>query len=474
MEFSQSSDSSVASTEAPSATPADAAPSTSAQEAFSGATPPLAENAADSQGVESVDTTSDELPDDDAFGQLPGAERASNWQKARTRIAELNSRVEQLAALEAQKPIFEKIEEMGGFEQLSAAADLARNLFVPLTDEQGQEVRDEQGLPQYTAAPFVDRLHAESPSTLWEIALTAMNKPVDATQTLGEWMLREQLGLDPALLDTYRQIRTPQDAAQFVQHSQPDPEALAQIPEAYHNAFQSYTAQQQQELLLMDDANREAFLAERAELLDSRAFREEMRAAEARQQQEREAAWKQQLTEAGEKRVQDVQNRMVNAQRERLKAEVPFFGPEATGDNERIWNEIINASVVDVMNNPSLTADVNRIDGLLRLAAQYELQGDKFKAQQASVEADRLVVKVDHHFKNAVTKHSGWWSEKLGFARNAQTSAIQNAQPRAELSSASAPNSRTNRPSAPAEGGFGFAGDRIKQWAAQLEQSAMR
>jgi hypothetical protein len=58
-----------------------------------------------------------QLPDDEAFGQLPGVERATNWQKARTRIAELNGRVEQLAQLEAQKPIFEKIEEMGGFKR---------------------------------------------------------------------------------------------------------------------------------------------------------------------------------------------------------------------------------------------------------------------------------------------------------------------------------------------------------------------
>lgn len=478
MEFSQPSDSSGASPEAPAATPAAAAPSTSAPEAFSGEqASPIAENVAESQSAETVGAPSvDELPDDDAFGQLPGAERATNWQKARTRIAELNSRVEQLAALEAQKPIFEKIEEFGGFDQLQAGAELARNLFVPLTDEQGQEVRDEQGLPQYTARPFVDQLHQESPSTLWEIALSAMDLPVDQSQTtLRDWMIREHLGLDPALLDTYRQIRTPQDAAQFTQAATTaDPEALAQIPEDYHAAFKSCSPNQQNELLLMADDARDAFLMERAELLESRAFRDQQKAAEAQRAQEREQAWKQQLHEAGEKRIQDVQSRIVNAQRERLKAEVPFFGPEATADNERIWGEIINTSMMNVMQNPSLTADITRIDSLYRLAAQFEMQGDQFKARQASVEADRLTVKVDHAFKNAVTKHSGWWSQKLGFARNAQTSAIQNAQPRVEIASGNAPASRNNAPSPPQGGGFGFAGDRIKQWAAQLEQASLR
>lgn len=475
MESTLSSESSVASTEAPVATPAAAAPSTSAQEAFTGEQSPTAETVTESQGVESVDTPSDELPDDEAFGQLPGVERATNWQKARTRIAELNSRVEALSALEAQQPIFAKIEELGGFDQVTAGAELARSLFVPVTDEQGNEVRDEQGLPQYTAEPFVNRLHQESPSTLWEIALTAMQLPVDQSQTLGEWMLREQLGLDPALLETYRQIKSPQDAANFTQGNETaDPADLAQVPEAYHGAFQSYTKQQQQELLLMDDATRDAFLAERAEVLEMRQFREQIAAKQAEEAQAREAAWKQQLHEAGEQRVQAAQNRIIAAQREKLQAEVPFFGPEAMADNERIWNEIITTATQEVAANPSLAGDISRIDGLYRLAAQFELQGDKFKAQQAAVEADRLTAKVERAFQNSVTKHTGWWSQKLGFARNAQTSAIQNAQPRAEIASGSAPASRTNKPTVPQEGGFGFAGDRIKQWAAQLEQAALR
>lgn len=477
MEFSQPSESSVASAEAPAATPAEAAPSTSAQEALPGEQSPIAENVAESQGIESVNTPSDELPDDETFGRLPGVERATNWQKARTRIAELNSRVESLSALEAQKPTFEKIEEMGGLELVTERAELARNLFVPVTDDQGNEVRDERGLPQYTAAPFVDRLHQESPSTLWEIALTAMTLPVDPSQpeTLGEWMLREQLGLDPALLDTYRQIKSPQDAASFTQNSEAaDPTDLAQIPEAYHGAFQSYSKQQQQELLLMDDANRDAFLAERAEMLEMRQFREQMQAQEAQKAQERENAWKQQLQDAGEQRVQAAQNRIIAAQREKLQAEVPFFGPEATADNERVWNEIIHTATQEVAANPSHAGDISRIDGLYRLAAQFELQGDKFKSQQAAVEADKLTAKVERAFQNSVTKHTAWWSQKLGFARNAQTSAIQNAQPRVEINSGSAPASRSNPSQPPQVGGFGFTADRLKQFAAELEQAALR
>ena len=96
------------------------------------------------------------------------------------------------------------------------------------------------------------------------------------------------------------------------------------------------------------------------------------------------------------------------------------------------------------------------------------------ESQQAAVEADKLTAKVERAFQNSVTKHTAWWSQKLGFARNAQTSAIQNAQPRVEINSGSAPASRNNQASQPQVGGFGFTADRLKQFATQLEQAALR
>lgn len=474
MENFSSPDSSVASTEAAVATPATPAPSASAQPEAMQSSAPVAEAPAQpdtAQNIETVDVPSDELPDDQAFGQLPGAERASNWAKARARIAELNS---QVAGLAPHQSTIEQLEQLGGFERLQQQAALADSLFSPSTDpETGEQMLDEQGLPVYTAEPFIERLVSESPSTFGEIMWKGFDQPnpFNPQETVGHVFLRDRLGLDPALLDIYQQIKSPADAKSYMSQSgQIDPAELQAIPEHYHEAYKTLSPTLRDEVQLMSEEARDQYLMERQELLETRKFREEQQNAQKQAEAERQQAFQARIAERGQQLIQETAQRTITAAREKLKAELNFTSEE--GGNDAIWDEIINQATIKVVNDPLLGKDNATAERLYNLAAHYELTGDRMKAAEAKVQADRLATKLTAHFNNAVTSRAAFWSKLLGVSRAAHQQQVNNAQPRVEIASRTSPQQRTNNPRTSQGQSFGFDANQIAQWAAQLEQQA--
>jgi hypothetical protein len=461
------SDSPVASTET-GATPPSEASTTSTSEAVQGATPESV--ATPIQSGETVAANQDDFPDEQAFLQLQGAERGDNWKRARARIGELNQRVEQLSGLETFKPVSESIEQMGGWERVEPLLQLANGLFTPQVDPYtNQPVIDPQTeLPQYTAAPFVEALAEQSVNTLGEIIWRGLDQPIDDNDTLAHWILRERFGLDPNLLSTYQSIQSPNQAREYISRSGGiDPAELEGIDPPYHDAYKSLTPHLRDEFALMGDEAKAQILEERKELLETRKFREEQKAALERQNQERQAQWENRIRQAGEQTKAEVRSRILNARREVLKADASFFPEEA--DNAVIWDEILNYGESQL--GVAHPADLQRCNQLYDLEAYHNATGDTWKAKQARVEADRLATKLDGRLRNFVTERTKWWSTKLGSARSAQQQQIKDAQPRIEIGAGGSHSSQPSQPNLeqPQNGQrFGLSPSRINQLAAQL------
>jgi hypothetical protein len=481
MEINTSSESSTASVEAPSATPAPAADSTPAvadaiQPTGTDTGQPAQEP---SQSGETVAGSQDDFPDDQAFSALPGEQRATNWQKARARIGELNQRVEQLSTLETFKPIADSIEQMGGWERAEPLLQLATNLFAPAVDEQGQPITDPRtGLPQYTAAPFVEQLAAQSLDTVSEILWRAFDVGVNDQETLGHWLLRERLGLDPALITTYQQIKSPEQAREYITSAGGiDPAIYEGVKPEYHEALTSLMNTRpglRKEWEMMTDEARTELLEDRKEILEGKQFREEQQAHIAQQKQEREQAWKQQVQQAGERIIDEVRQRSISATAEKLKQKAVFFQDES--DNQIVWNDIIQYGTSSVERDSQLSVDLGKIESLYHFQALCEARGDRLKANQAKVEADRLVTGINRAFGDFVTKRTAWWSSKLGASRTAQQQQITDARPRIEIDSAGDTSNGHQIPtySPPPPGQrFGLTEERKQQLAAQLKARRM-
>lgn len=463
------SESSGASTGAVEAAPASPAPSTSVTDA--GGNLPAQPASSQIQGGETVTADQGEFPDEQAFLQLQGAERAENWKRARARIGELNGKVEELSGLQSHKPTIEAIDNLGGWERVQPLAELAGGLFSPRLDDHGQQVLNQQtGLPEYTAAPFVKNLAEQSPSTLWDVVLSAFDTPY-GNETFGHYVLRERLGLDPGLLSTYRQISSPRDAAQYiVRNGGVDPSELEGIDPAYHDAYRSFTLQQREAFQGLGMEAQDQWLEERKELLETRKFREEQKAQIEESKRVQQAEWQRQIQQKGEALLSQVHQNVIDAAMQKLKAEAVFFADQA--DNQIAWDDAIQYGIAKVQKDPSLQGDLSRFNELYRLTAYYEATQDTWKAKQSRVEADKLAKKLEGRFGNYVTERVGWWSAKVAGGRSAHQQQVKDAQPRIEIGSpGSTSNGNQNGTAATPPPGqrFGY-GDptRIAQMAAQL------
>lgn len=470
-------DLSAASADTSAATPADSTPSASVTEApMQSVSEPTADAMTAQPDVAQVgeattpsteaESQEPEFPDDAAFQQLAGEERASNWQQLRSAYADAKRQLAEMqsASQQAAAPAFD--------DEVQSKIGLADSLFAPVTDENGQLITDDMGLPQYTAEPFVNTLLEQSPNTLAEIIWRSFDQPVSDSETFGHWLMKERLGLDPALLSTYQQIRTPQDAVPYIAAATGlDPAELDIIDAQYHDAYKSLTPELRAEVQAMTDIAREQYLAERAELLETRKFREEQKARVAQEEQQRQAQWQQQIHQHAEKTIEEVRNRSIQAQYELLKQKANFSSePEV---NESVWNEIVTFAQNKVEADPLLQNDLQRCDQLYRLSVYHQASGDQWKATQAKTEADKLANKLTVKLGNFVTERTGFWSKVLGNARSNQQQQVQNAIPRVEIGaqgSNSQPNATPNGTQPPSGQRFGFSENRISELTNLLQQ----
>lgn len=465
-----SADTSVTSTEAPSS-PSEAAPSPGASEAIQ--TQPEA-----AQSAATPAETAPEFPEE--ISSLPGEQQRTNWQQLRTRYDEQSRQFGELKTqVETFNPIQQKLEAWGGVEQVEEAYALKQSLFSPVVDPNtGQPVLDNYGLPSYSAEPFVERMASESPQTLYEITHRSMNQPFGNNETVSHAILRDYYGLKPELINEYRQIQSPRDAAQFLQNSgQVSPEQLAQIPADYHAAFKSLSPELRTEVELMGEVARDQYLAERNELLENRTFREQQKAQIEQQRQAQEQQVHQRVEQAGTKAIADARQRVLGETMDKLKAEVNFL-PDAA-DNEIIRELIQTRAGNAIEKDPALQADSEQCAKLFRLAAKFEAENERYKAMQASTQANQLAAKIGRSYKSAVAKQVEWFNKTLGMARNGTQNALNSAQTRQEFTRSGNPHAPQTQPNGRPEPAannqrFGLSPGEIAEAASRMAMDRQR
>jgi hypothetical protein len=159
---------------------------------------------------------------------------------------------------------------------------------------------------------LIERLASESPETLGEICWKGIHQPSPWYQgeTILDTMIREQLGLDPRLIETYKLIQNPADAQKYMQPGKSPPKELATIPAEFHDAYKSLTPKQREELAFADQETQEAFLQDKADALQARQFiTEQNKQKELAQQQ-----YAQQFQQRVEQRASRLQIRCVTRQ----------------------------------------------------------------------------------------------------------------------------------------------------------------
>lgn len=448
---------------AEAASPSEAAPSTSVQpEATTPATDVAAIAQPDASPASESVPDAPELPDEQAFEQLSGPERGNNWKQARSRIAELNQQVQQFST---HQPAIEQIEAAGGWDRIQQHAELGSLLF--------SQVEGADGQIQLTAEPLIERLASESPDTLGEICWKGIHQPSPwyPGETILDTMIREQLGLDPKLLDTYKQIQNPADAQKFMQPGQITADQLATIPPQFHDAYKSLTPKQRDELSFADEETQAEFLQDKADALQARQFIEQQKAEREQAQQQYAQQFQQRVEARGEEIANTVRDTAVNAAKAKLQA-TANFSPDASV-NETIHGEVIQWAAQQVLADPALAADNDRAAKLYNLAADAELRGDKIRADQYRLQGDSLGKKLEGRFLNKLTERTAFWSKAFGGARQTQQQQVEQARPRPEIGSNNQPL-RQNTPTQKVGQGFEVSPQRLAQYQQILKQSQLQ
>ena len=448
------------------ASPSEAATSAVASEAVGAEqTLPVDTQNAVSSGDSSTPQPEIEFPDDAALQQMPATERQSNWQQLRTAYASAKSDAQAYAQY---KDAIAHIEQVGGFERLQQQAELGSLLFSTIENP-------ETGQAELTADPFIERLVSDSPGTLGEIVWKGLNQPSpwNPDETIAHTWFRDHLGLKPELLDTYRQIQTPQDAQKYLaQTNAPTAEELAAIPQHFQDAYKSLSPGQREEFSYMTPERQQEFLQDKADALKAREYIAQQEAAQAEARRQQEQQFQQRVEQRGAELAQSVQSALMESAKQKLQAEARFSPDDNI--NGALHQESITWAAQKVLSDPALQRDSQRAEELYGLSARYELAGDRFKAQEFKMQADNLARKLEGRFRTALNERVAFWSTAFGQARSAQQQQIQAARPRPEIGANNATTSSAQqRPAGNAQQGFGFTPQQIAQYAAEIRARQM-
>lgn len=413
-------------------------------------------------GGESVATNpGDEFPDDAAFQAMPGQERVTAWQNVRARIAELNGQVKELSGKTSQ------YDSLGDLEQLKTDAELTRSLFTYRQDEQGNLVKDANGLPLIDTTQWQDQMQQQAPDAYYTALWEAMDRPIDQNDKVGDWLLRQKYGLDPQLLETYRQIQSPQDVARYAPQAVSSLE-LQGIPTELHEAYKSFEAEDRVELQDLFTQNEERFLArlsERKENLENRKFIQEQRQREEQAQQQQKQQWEDTIKQKTLERGQAKWDQTVQSQLDRLKTQYQPFGPEDSDGNQMVYADVIAAGE-RALSTPALQQKTQSAWHQYHLHEYYTATGNTMLAARALADGDKLVLELQREFAKAATQRVEQWNNRLKGKIAAAPVSQQPALGR--------PNQPT-QPQQPANNGqhrepgrFGLSPDRINQIATQL------
>lgn len=445
----------------------DPAPSASVQPEAAQATSEVAPVQSETPAAESVPAAPAELPDEQAFEQLAGPERGQNWKQARARIAELNGQVQQFSAYQ---PVIEQIEQRGGWDAVQQYADLGQLLYSQVQDPNTGQI-------SLTAEPLIERLASDSPDTLGEIVWKGIHQPSpwNEGETIAHTFVREYLGLDPNLLDTYRQIQSPADAQKYAPPGSVTAEELAAIPEQFHEAYKSLTPRQREELNLAgDDETKLEFLQDKADALQARQFIAQQNAEREQAKQAQAQQFQQRVEQRGLELSQTATDAALASAKQKLQTEAKLSSSEA--HNEALHQEAIQWAAQECLKDPANAQDNDNASRLYTLSAEAELKGDKIRASQYKVQADALTKKLEGRFLNKLTGRVAFWSEVLGVSRQAHQQQVEQARPRAEVAASNTATPRQNQHTQTVgngRGGFGWTPQQLEQMEASLKAQRM-
>ena len=408
-------------------------------------------------GVETVDAASGiEFPDETAFQQLPEDQRVTGWKNARARIDELNSQVKQYS-------------ELGDIEQLKTDAELTRSLFSHRQDENGQVVRDERGLPVMTAAPFLTQLKEKSPDAFYTMAWEALDTPIDQNgQTVGDWLLQDKYGLNPQLLDTYKQIQSPSEAARYTPHAV-DPAELTDIPAPLHEAYKSFAPEDRddlQDLFVRDEQRFLARLSERKEHLENQKFITEQRQREEQAQKAEQQRWESEIKQKTLSRGNQKWDQAVATQKERLQTQYQPFGPENSEGNEMVYADIV-AHAEKAIQTPQFQQKIEAAWNGYYEYEYYSATGNQLQAARSLAAADKLTLELQREFAKAATLRVETWNKHLK-GRIAAPAPAPTRQPAPNNPAQPANPANNGQPQYRTPGKFGLTPARITEIAASV------
>ena len=415
-------------------------------------------------GAESAGATpGDEFPDDAAFQALPGEERGSQWQRARSRITELNNRVRELDGQSAQYA------ELGDVGQLKTDAELTRSLFGYAQDEQGNTLYDQQtGMPYISTASFQDQLQAQSPDTYYTMLWEATDRPIDQNGTVGDWILREKYGLDPQLVETYKQIQSPQDALRYAPQSVSSAE-LEGIPGDLHDAYKTFDAQDRYDLQQLFGQDEQRFLArlsERKQNLDNQKFIAEQRQRDEQVKQDQKQRWENTIRQNADTRGQTKWDTTVNSQLDKLKTQYQPFGPDDVAGNQMVYEDIISHATKAVT-SPAFQQRLQAADHNYYLHEYYTATGNQMLAARALADAEKAALELQREFAKAATLRVEQWNQRF---KNRSAAPVNGQSQQQNPNPANPPNppAADGEPRRLAPGSFGLSNARKNELAAQL------
>ena len=323
-------------------------------------------------------------------------------------------------------------------------------------------------MPYITSKPFIEQLQQGSPDAFYTMAWEALDQPTPNGQTVGDWLLQQKYGLDPALLDTYKQIQTPNDAARYLQQTGVSPDELTYIPEQFHDAYKSFDAADRQHLqdLSIDDESRVlARLSERKELIESQKFREEIRTQQEQAKQLETQRWEQGIQQQAMQLISSKREAAIQSQMQQLQKFTPF-GPDNAPGNQMVYDDILRSADV-IFDNPQIAQKANTAGNLYYQYQRYMATGNTMLASKTLAEADRASLELQREWAKAATQRMNQWSDLLkGRIAAAPSQSTQLSAPHATPS-----QNQTNQPrpaQPPIRQGFGLSPDKINQIAAGL------
>lgn len=334
-------------------------------------------------------TPADAVTDEEGANETPsaGSPEPKGYQSLEQAIEDIRQLREHRKALEPKAKGYDEVlqtAEQYGFtpELVPKAIGVVGSLFSEAESDDGQSVP--------TTVPFLEMLEQEANPRLAQLLSDSAQRYTGyLLQEIGPERALEAIGLNPALLDTYRAVR--EDGSLDGQTvGGYDPQTLASIPEELRDVYKSLPLDKQIELDAKTEAARNYELQREKRFADlERKQQEDLKAAE--------EARKAQIQQQAEQRLQSFLTEQHNSFFNELKQSFsPFGNAPEDEDLNGFMHQAIYSHVVNQLNSNPTTA---RLIGAVADAAKA---GDGITQQ-------KLLAQLNVH----VAKHRNGIIERL-------------------------------------------------------------